>query len=42
MSEYVRSVKVRIEVDTNKSTYVYEADEFDPEAVADFIEMATA
>ena len=40
--EYVRSVKVHVEVDTNKQTYVYDADEFDAEAVADFIEMATA
>lgn len=29
MSEYVRSVKVRIEVDTNKQTHLYEDDEAD-------------
>ena len=37
MSEYVRSVTVRVEVDTNKQTYVYEAEDFDPTAIIDFI-----
>lgn len=37
MAEYVRSVTVRIEIDTNKQTYVYEADEYDPSEIAEWV-----
>lgn len=42
MAEYVRSIKVRVEVDTNKDTYVYEADDFDPTAIIEFVGSVTA
>lgn len=33
MAEYVRSIKARIEVDTNKQTYVLEIDDGDGDVV---------
>ena len=44
MAEFVRSIKVRVEVDTNKQTHVLEFDDEDyapdemPSAVKDFLE----
>ena len=44
MAEFIRSIRVRVEVDTNKQTYVLDIDDDDyapdeiPDAVREFIE----